>query len=136
MRVLLDTNIILDVLLSREPQVHWANKIFELIYREKIEAAVTASSVTDIYYIAAKRIGDPRAREALRHLLNILGVISVNGEDCAAALDLPIADFEDALVSVCAEKDNIGYIISNDKEFLQVNPKLANVITAADYLRL
>lgn len=136
MKVLLDTNVILDVFLSREPNIQAAEKIFEMVYNEKIEAYTTASSITDIYYITAKRLGDKPTREALRNLFNLLGIIAVDGGDCTVALDLPISDFEDALVFVCAGKVNIDYIITNDNGFLNVDSELANVISPVDFLAL
>ena len=136
MKVLLDTNIILDVFLSREPNAEPAEKIFEMIYQDKIQGYTTASSITDIYYITAKRLGDTAAREALRNLFNLLGVIAVDGADCVYALDVPIPDYEDALVMVCAGKVDIDYIITNDAEFLRVDSETAQVITAVDFLAL
>ena len=136
MKVLIDTNIILDVLLSREPNIKSAEKIFEMIYNEEIEGFTTASSITDIYYIISKRLGDTPTREALRNLFNLLGIISVDGDDCVDALNMPILDFEDALVIVCADKIDIDYIITNDQGFLSVDSKLASVITAYDFLTL
>ena len=92
--------------------------------------------ITDIYYIVKKRLGDAPAREAVRHILNIFSVINVAGNDCVNALDLPISDFEDAVSAVCAKKDDVDYIVTNDKEYLQVNPKLARVVSADNFLNL
>jgi len=136
MKVLIDTNIILDVFLSREPNIQAAEKIFEMVYNEEIEGFTTASSITDIYYITAKRLGDKPTREALHNLFNLLGIISVDGGDCAGALNIPIPDFEDALVIVCADKIDINYIITNDQGFLSVDSELASVIAADDFLAL
>ena len=96
MKILLDTNVVLDYILSREPHVESVGTIFDLICRDEIEAAFTANSVTDIYYIISKRLGDAVAREALRNLFNILVIISVDGSDCISALNLPMPDFEDS----------------------------------------
>ena len=66
MKILLDTNVILDHILSREPNAKNVEKIFDMICKDEIEAAFTANSVTDIYYIVSKRLGNATAREALR----------------------------------------------------------------------
>jgi len=136
MKILLDTNIILDVFLYREPNIKSVEKIFELIYQNKVTAYTTASSITDIYYITVKRLGDIPTREALRNLFNLIKIITVDGNDCVYALNLPIPDFEDALVSVCANKVDIDYIITNDKRFLSVDTQLAPVIAADNFLEL
>jgi predicted nucleic acid-binding protein len=133
-KILLDTNVVLDHILSREPYNKSAEKIFDMISREKIEAAVTANCITDIYFIVSKRLGDALARVALRNLLNILIVISVDGNDCVSALNLPMSDFEDAVVVVCAKKVDIDFIISNDKIFSQMDSALAQVVSSDDFL--
>ena len=135
MKILLDTNVVLDHILSREPHAESARKIFDLICRDEMEAALTANSVTDIYYIISKRLGDAAAREALRHLFNILVIISVDGSDCISALNLPMPDFEDAVVAVCAGRSSIDYVVSNDKLFQQTDSQLANVISPDDLER-
>jgi len=136
MKIIVDTNIILDFMLSREPHVADARDLFKMISQEKVEAFISASSVTDIYYVIAKRLGDATARDSVRHLLNILGIIAVDGNDCSDALNLPIADFEDALVTICANREDVNYIVSNDKEFLKVDVNLIAVVSTRSFLKL
>jgi len=136
MKILLDTNVILDHICSREPYAKSVGKIFDMICSDEIEAAFTAKSVTDIYYIVSKRLGDTAAREALRNLFDILLIIGIDGDDCVTALNLPMIDFEDAVITVCAEKDSIDYIISNDKEFLQEKSITSRVVSSDDILKL
>jgi len=136
MRALLDTNVILDFFLVRSPNDTAARKIFELISQEKLAAYVTANSITDIYYIVEKRLGNNTAREVLKNLFNLLTVIAVDGEDCVSALDLPISDYEDAVVVVCAQKDAVDIIVTNDAEFLTVDPALTRAVAPADFLGL
>jgi len=135
-KVLLDTNVILDHILSREPYAKNVAKIFDMICEDKVEAVFTTNSVTDIYYIVSKRLGDTTAREALRNLFNVLVIVSIAGDDCISALNLPMTDFEDAVVAVCANKGSIDYIVSNDEEFLQVDSNIARVIPSDDLLEL
>ena len=68
MKILIDTNVILDFFLAREPQRETVTELFEQIYQERVEAFTTASSITDIYYITAKRLGDNQAREVIYNL--------------------------------------------------------------------
>lgn len=58
MRVLLDTNIILDFFLEREPFFYDASRLFEAIADNQLEGFVTASSVTDIFYICKRQTQD------------------------------------------------------------------------------
>jgi len=133
MKIVVDTNIILDFFLSREPYVSDARKLFSLICQEKADAYITANSITDVYYVTSKKLNETAAREAIKHLLKMIDVISVDGEDCTEALSLPIGDFEDALVVVCADKKSIDYIITNDKEFLQSATADIAVISLSDF---
>jgi len=134
MRIFVDTNVILDFFLSRGTQKEAVTGLFEEIYQEKIGAVTSASCITDIYYITAKRLGDSKAREVLSNLLSILGIVSVDGNDCVKALELPVPDFEDALVLTCASKVEISYIISSDKGFLNVETPSMRVITAEGFM--
>jgi len=136
MKVLIDTNVILDFFISRKPHAEDAGKIFEFIINDKFAAFTTASSITDVYYITAKRLGDIEARDVIKQLLKILGVIAVDGSDCVNALELPMGDYEDALVVTCAKKEDIDYIVSNDKEFSEVNATIATVISTKKLVRI
>jgi len=134
MKILLDTNIILDIFLTREPNIKTSEKIFELILQDKINGYLTANSVTDIYYITAKRLGNEAARKALRNLFDLVEIINVDGNDCFIALDLPVTDYEDALVVACAKKTKIDYIITNDNNFLCAGYDSTNIISPFDFL--
>jgi len=130
----MDTNVILDFFLSRQPGAEAARQLFELIYQDKIEAFTTSSCITDIYYITAKRLGEVMGRKTIHQLLQLLGIIMVDGNDCVNALTLPIIDFEDALVTVYAKKEGIDFIVTNDNDYLQVDSTIANVIGSQAFL--
>jgi hypothetical protein len=78
----------------------------------------TVNAATDIFYLYSKARNLSSARSAVAFLLNAFRVVSVMHEDCIAAMKLPIADFEDALVEVCARKDGADYIVTRDEQFL------------------
>jgi len=130
MKILIDTNVILDSLASREPYDKSADDIFDLIAQNRVEGYLNTSSVTDIYYILRKTLGDAASRSEIRKILYILQAIEITKSDCQAALDSPISDFEDALVVVCADKVNLDYIITRDEEFL----KLPNAVSPIEFL--
>ena len=134
-KVLLDTNVVLDAIAAREPFRASAERIFLCAAQGKIEAFLTASSVTDIYYIARKSIGDDAAREALRGLLQLFSLVDVRRQECEAALDLPLADYEDALMVICAKKAGADYIATRDKDFLAQSSGAMSVISPETLLR-
>ena len=125
MRIVVDTNVIFDFFLFREPHYESAKEIFKLNYQKKIEAFTTASSVTDIFFISEKFLGNEKARQVIHDVLDMLKIIEVDGIDCRNALKLAIPDFEDALVIVCADKVNIDFIVTRDEEFLKVQNAIA-----------
>jgi predicted nucleic acid-binding protein len=130
LKTLLDTNVILDALASREPFKTSANAIFVLAGKRRITAYVTASSVTDVYYILRRTLPDETCRRTLFHLFNLFSAISVTQNDCLSALNEPIEDFEDALMMICARKMGVDYVITRDKAFL----KTKGTISPPDFL--
>ena len=121
MNVLIDTNVILDAGLNRIPFNASAQKILLLVAEEKVNASITASSVTDIYYFLKRDYHDSdRAKEMLINFFNIFEVIDVTKSDCEKALGLPMDDYEDALLATCAKRRRIELIITrNLKDFAE-----------------
>ena len=128
MTVLLDTNIIMDALQERQPFDIEAKEILKRAGDGKFTCLFTANAAADIFYLYSKARDVKSAKVALEFLLANYGVVSVTHEDCKAAVSLPIDDFEDALVVVCAGKAKADYIITRDDEFLQA-PSLVKLIT-------
>jgi predicted nucleic acid-binding protein len=134
MKVLIDTNIILDILLAREPFLSLAKKLIHMIDHGEIQAYITANSITDIVYIIRKTYSLDEIRHAILSLLNQIDVIDVCRNDILAAFELGFNDFEDALQSSCAERARIEYIVTrNQKDF--VKSKVA-VIGLSEFLSL
>lgn len=119
MRVLLDTNILLDAIAAREPFCADAQRIFLLAAQEEIEGIITANSLTDLYCIARKSLPDADVREALRKLFHIFTVADVCGADCEAALDLDMDDYEDAVAVLCGRRAKADCIVTRDVGLLQ-----------------
>jgi predicted nucleic acid-binding protein len=136
MNVLFDTNIILSAVLPLRTNHSEAAKIVQLANEDKFSGHITASSVTDIYYIARKQLGDGPARAVIGNLLDVLPVIPVDGDDCKKALSLLIKDFEDALIIACAKRAKIDYVISDDYDLIADAKGKAPVITSVDFLVL
>jgi predicted nucleic acid-binding protein len=130
-KALIDTNVVLDALTSREPFRADAEKIFMLAAEEKLQAFVTVNSITDIYYLVRKNASETSAREAIRNLLQLFTVVDISGEDCETALDSFIADYEDALVAACAVKAGVEYIVTRDEEFLNSQTAVSVVSPSA-----
>lgn len=140
MKLLIDTNVILDVLLRREPFAGAATDVLSLTRREDIREYVSASAVTDIYYIANRQMKDSTAvKDLLKRLLMVVSVAAVSEQEIQNALCLPWADFEDSVqYSVALLNEMDGIITRDPKDYQRANiqvwlPEQAlEVLTARD----
>jgi predicted nucleic acid-binding protein len=114
-RILLDTNIILDIALKREPHFELSSKIFELFDKKHITGYITATTVTDIYYIARKEKGNEIALEFISNLIEIIDVIGVDKGIIVKALKSNLKDFEDAVQASAAEYYEVEIIVTRNK---------------------
>lgn len=99
MKVIVDTNVVLDVLLARQPFAPAAAKLFALIEQSRIEAWVCATTVTTIDYLLSQSLPRNQAKVAVRGLLTIFEVALVNRSVLERALASPMQDFEDAVLA-------------------------------------
>ena len=111
-----DTNVILDVLLEREPFAEDSYKILKLCEEHKIDGFVSVSSVTDIFYLVRKYTHSTElAYKAVGKLLEIVKVCSVKNNDILIAFQKKAKDFEDCLVATCAKSIHCDYIVTRNK---------------------
>ena len=133
MMVMLDNNVLIDALASRKPFDADARSVLRASALGKCSCCFTANSATDIYYVLQKIKGKETAKGTIAQLLRLLPAVSVSGTDCIKALELPIDDFEDSLLAVCAVKIDAECIVSRDKEFLKTNSPV-RVISPSELL--
>lgn len=115
MNVPFDTDVILDVLLEREPFVNPTVKRFALVDNRRLEGSACATTVTTVFYIACKDFGLRRARDQVRGLLSLFKVASVDGAVLASALDLDFSDWEDAVLHEAARAIGAKAIVTRDR---------------------
>jgi len=96
-KVLFDTNVVLDVLLAREPHAAVAAKLFTLADAGGIEGVISATTVTTIHYLASKAIGAERAAACIRDLLAIFDAAAVDRAALEEALGQRLPDYEDSV---------------------------------------
>ena len=126
MVLLIDTNIILDFFLEREPFYKNAEAVLNLCRTGQIRGVITASSITDIFYIVRKNFtSTEEAYRILDALSQVVGVISVTPEDVRRALNVRAKDFEDCLVAECAKSNECsGIVTRNNKDFQDFSLKI------------
>lgn len=119
MDIMIDTNVIIDYLLDRRPFSDEAEEILACCMRREIRGYVLASCVTDIFYIAGKRVDDIHILYLLMDdLFEYLKVLDVSRGNIMAALGQKEQDFEDCLLSVCAQRAGCDRIVTrNTKDF-------------------
>ena len=114
MRLLVDTNVIIDALTSREPWKESAEKIILMAANCMMDMYITASSATDIYYLVRKYVhSTEQTKQIMGKLYSLVGILAVTGEECMDALASAIRDYEDAVVERTAVKADMDYIITS-----------------------
>ncbi len=122
MKILIDTNILLDVLLKREPFYEKSAILWTLVNNKEIIGYISAVTVTNIFYIVKKSIGYEKAIELVKIILKTFKTAEVNTEILNEAILINIKDYEDAVQYVCALKNNCDYIVTrNIKDFPDEN---------------
>lgn len=118
-KYLVDTNVVLDLLMGREPYDDAAGKIFDAAYNGEIELYVCSLSYSNIFYIMRPKYGKEKTLEVLRELTSIVGVLSVNTNVIESALASDFKDFEDAIQYYSALQSGYidGIITRNQKDF-------------------
>lgn len=126
MKLLIDTNVVLDVLLRREPFFRTAAEVLNLTQRDEVREYVSASAITDIYYIANKQMKDRDAvRDLLKRLLMIVSVAAVSEWEIQNALNLAWGDFEDSVqYSVALLNEIDGIVTRNPSDYQEANMRI------------
>lgn len=114
MRVLFDTNVLLDVLFERHPFVQEAALLFDLTVREEIGGLLGATSITTLYYLVAKGSTQTMAGENIQELLRLFEVAAVNRRVLEAAATSGVDDFEDAVLHEAAHVAGADGIVTRN----------------------
>lgn len=119
MKLLIDTNIVLDILLKREPFYQNAVEVMNLAQYDDVQEYVSASTITDVYYIAYKQIKDRElVLDLIKRLLLIVSVAAVSEQEIRNALKVGWKDFEDAVqYSIALLSDMDGLVTRNPKDY-------------------
>ena len=121
-RVLVDTNVVLDVLLDRQPHASASAAIWAAIESQVIEGLLSAHAVTTIHYLIRKQLGDSKAKRTMGVMLQVFEVAAIDGPILAEALQLHFADFEDAVTSAAAKAADCDWIVTRDAKGFRGSP--------------
>ena len=126
MRVLVDTNIIVDVLQNREPWCDDGKQLFMAIANKQIIGCVTAKEIADIHYISRKQFNgneniDQKCRNIIAKILTLFELLDTLAEDCQNAFAIQNNDYEDAIMLATAFRCKVDCIVTRDKEHYITN---------------
>ena len=119
MKVLIDTNVVLDVLCKREGFYEDAARIMKYCEVNKITGVISALTIPNIVYIMRKELDAQKTRDVIEKLQLVFTVADLKADDIKKALSMNFKDFEDALQSACASRIKADYIITrNIRDFI------------------
>ena len=122
MRVFLDTNIILDVLVPDRKSASSSSIIFQQVKQGKLEAFVATQSIIDTYYISSQfDVKKEEADHLTLWMTAYLNIRSITEADIRSALRIASSDFEDDALLTHAEIEQCDIFVTNDKKILKRN---------------
>ena len=127
MKVLLDTNVVVDVLQKRDPWFEDGKTIFLLSAGKQITGCISAKSLTDIHYFSRRQFKgeentDERARQVIVKLLDLFEIIDTLGVDCKNAVVRQNNDYEDAVMIESAARAGVDCIVTRNTDHFKTSP--------------
>lgn len=134
MRILIDTNVILDIFQKREPFFANSYQALHKAIEDNAECLISASAATDIFYMLRKSFHSAeQAKKRIEQLSQLVTFADVQGLDIHTALLRTMPDFEDAVVDAVAERNDANYILTrNIKDFAG---SVVPAVTPTDFLK-
>lgn len=135
--VLVDTNVVLDVLLDRQPHASHSVALWAHVESGRMRGFLSAHSVTTIHYLLRREMGETRTRKVLTSLLSVFAVAPVDGHVLVEALTSTSPDFEDAVTAAAARRAQCSFIVTRDPRGYKgsivkaVAPATANAFVSA-----
>jgi predicted nucleic acid-binding protein len=133
MKLLLDTNIVIDIL-SKRTGYEESLDVLKFCEVKLATGVVTTATVLDVMYILRKHIRPENVKDAVQTLLAILEVEEVRKADIVNAFESDMTDYEDAVQAQCAKRNNVNYIVTRNIRDFDKSPVLA--VLPGDALRI
>jgi predicted nucleic acid-binding protein len=133
-KILVDTNILLDYFLKREPFYQYAREILTLCKSDKIQGCIASHSISNMFYILRKEYSSKERRILLMNLCSIFDVVGIDKSKLMNGLENEtFADFEDCLQMECAKEFGAQYIVTRNTDDYKTSEIPA--ITPREYLK-
>lgn len=114
MITLVDTNVVLDVMLGREPHLAASSAVLAAVETGRCRGLLCATTITTIYYIARRQIGDRASLARIAELMSIFGIAAVNQGVLGASIGRGMPDFEDAVLHEAALQAEAHCIVTRN----------------------
>lgn len=114
MKILIDTNIILDVMCNRKEFVEDSLKVFKCCEVQKLKGYISALSIPNIVYIMRKQLDREQIKGVLATLTSLFSVIDLKESDLIKAAEMNFSDYEDAVQAVSADRIKADYIVTRN----------------------
>jgi predicted nucleic acid-binding protein len=115
MRVLFDTNIVLDLLLDREPFSQDAQTLVSKVEKGEITGLLCATTITTIHYLIGRSSRKEKSVEIIKSLLKLFEIANVTRAVLEAALEVNDRDYEDSVLYKSAYHAGAGMIVTRDR---------------------
>lgn len=118
MRILFETNVVLDLLLDRDPFSMSAAQLFVMVESRQITGYLCATTVTTIHYLAQKTVGRKKAQQQIQELMSLFSIADVNRPVLELAVTSKFKDFEDSVLHQSAlQVQAQGIVTRNSNDF-------------------
>lgn len=134
-KILIDTNVLIDYLLEREPFFEDAKEVILSCVEGNEKGCIAAHSIPNMFFILRKDYNKKERREILSNLCSIFDVEGIDKEKLLAGLsNEDFSDFEDCLQMECAKSYGADYIVTRNVSDYSTSEVKA--IEPKDYLKL
>ncbi len=114
MKVLLDTNFVLDLLLDREPFSELAQEIFLKIESKQIQGFLCPTTLTTLYYLLGKHLNKKQCNQTMENLLTLFEITNLTKPVLVESVRSVGSDFEDSVIYTSAKYTNMDVIVTRD----------------------
>ncbi len=118
-RLFIDTNVVLDLILQREPHYKSSAQLFELAHKKEVTLVVSSLSIVNAHYVLKKFAKENTVRAALLSLSTACKIAPIDHSTINQALGSALKDFEDGVQYACALEEKCEAIITGDKKDFQ-----------------
>ena len=115
-KVFLDTNVLLDYLITQRTGNSSAQRLMELLVEDKLTGYLSPISLLNIFFILRKQRTEQERKDIIESFLEILEIIELDFDTLQMGLYIPVSDYEDAIQYMSAAKANVDFIITEDQK--------------------